>query len=272
MASIKLKEYQDQIAALLLIIVSIVFTLISVQLPVKVTEPTTAFYDTIEAVPNGGVVLYEEATMIMNWFTNGQTSVSALKHIVQRIKDDGIKLVLYCSFDVSGFIGMQKMVGSGIFDDLTYGEDWVYLGYIPGWETVLAAMRENIRSVITVDYYGTSLDELPLMQNVNQLTDFSLLVMASNTSLDPWMRQWFEKGVPILMIHGIEATPMMEIFRKNKQIEGYCTPIKQTAEYESLTGIIGLGTKFSSVQSISMIYVILVVVAANIVHWREKEK
>lgn len=272
MASIKLKEYQDQLAALFLIIVTITFLIIPVKLPVKVTDPTIAFYDTIEAIPAGGVVLYEEATMIMNWFTNGQTSISALRHIVERIKSDGIKLVLYCCFDVSGFLGMQKMVGSGLFDELNYGEDWVYLGYIPGWETTLAAMREDIRSVITVDYYGTPLDDLPVMRGVNKLTDFSLLVMASNTSLDPWMRQWFGKGVPILMIHGIGAAPTLHVFVENKQIEGYVTPIKQTAEYESLTGIIGLGTLFSSVQALSMIYVIMVVVAANIVYWGRKEK
>jgi len=150
---------ESQIVALILIAMTIWPLILPPHIPVKITQETIDFYNAIEGIPKGGAILYDESSMIMNWFTNCQTSIATLNHIIKRIKAGaGLKLLLYTSFDVSSLMGLEKIRAAVPLNELKYGEDWVYLGFVPGWETTLAGMRTNIRAVIATDYFGNPLD------------------------------------------------------------------------------------------------------------------
>jgi len=68
--------------------------------------------------------------------------------------------------------------------------DYVILPYLTGEESALALIAENMWAT-GVDYQGTPLSEIPLMQTVKKLSDADLILMGySGTYGSYFQRQW----------------------------------------------------------------------------------
>jgi len=80
--------------------------------------------------------------------------------------------VLLCGLWVTG-AGLADKAATEVPPEFgkKYGEDIVYLGWKAGVDAVILGMGENIKNVFPVDYYGKSLDSLPMMNTVKQLRD-----------------------------------------------------------------------------------------------------
>jgi len=266
----KLKpEYEDSIAALIFILVASIPMAVPIGIPIEINPMTEQLYDIIEDVPDGGIVLYD--LTIFNWFTNFQSDITVLKQILRRVRADELYLVLMT--ETTGcLMGVDKAWDTLGLGDLDYGNQWVYLGLVPGAEKAEAAVATDVWSAKETDHYGTPFSELPLMQRFHSIEDLALVCVGMNTTPDPPCRQFGGKGVPLVMQNGIATIPLMMPYVEAGIITAYMTPGLQTAGYEKLIGELGLATSFADAQSVTVVYAVLLIIASNVAYHMRRKK
>lgn len=261
-------EHEDAVLYAILSIVMLFIAFNPLGIPVPITEMTYKWYNTIEALEENDYVLVDEGSL--NWFTNTQVSIAIYKHLKNKALDDGVKLVFFTSAGTSGYMAMDRMWNIVDFDDMEYGVDWVWLGWLPGGETAFANIREDVWACFETDAFGTKLESLPIMENAHSLQDFEIAMRSCNTSPDDFMRQWSGRGVKVLCNNGAASIPLMMPYIENGAMTAYMTTMNQCAEYESLLGLPGLPTKQMDAQSIAQIFLLLLTILGNIVYWRHR--
>ena len=262
------EEHQDAVLYLVLavIMIYIAFNPLGISLPIR--DMTYKWYDTIEDLGEGDIVLIDEGSL--NWFTNTQVSLTAYKHLKQKVQDDGVRLVFFTTAGMDGIIAMDRLWPLVGFDDMEYGVEYVWLGWLPGGETAFADIREDVWACFETDHFGTKLAELPLMAEVHTLADFEIALRSCNTSPDDFMRQWSGRGTKVLAINGAASIPLMMPYIDNGLMTAYMSTMNQAAEYEKLLGMPGLPTKQMDAQSIAQIYIALLCIVANILYWKNR--
>ena len=159
--------------------------------------------------------------------------------------------------------------------DLTYGEDYVILGFRPGNEAVVKGMVRNIRKLYTTDARGTLVDNIPLMKNINKVADFDFIFSASAGY--PGTVEWVQyasdpTGVPLstgttsIMVNDI--MPMVN----SGQVKGILAGMPGAAEYEALIGAPGIGTSGMDAQSIAHLVIVLFIIFGNITYFIETQR
>jgi hypothetical protein len=159
--------------------------------------------------------------------------------------------------------------------NLTYGEDYVILGFRPGNEAVVKGMVSNIRKLFTTDVRGTLVDDIPLMKNINKVADFDFIFSASAGY--PGTIEWVQyasdpTGVPLstgttsIMVNDI--MPMVN----SGQVQGILAGMPGAAEYEALIGSPGIGTSGMDAQSIAHLVIVLFIIFGNIAYFIEVQR
>jgi len=158
-------------------------------LPVVVSEPVKDYYNHIVDLPEGSVIAVsfgasaslldeQEAQFLATWKT---------------IFEQGHNVIFYCTTEDAPIIirnELEVVVPESY--GYTYGTDYVILPYSPLGEAGEAAFAQNIRSIYTTDIDGTSLDAIPLMEDINDETGIDLLIFqyTACTSVEWVVRQW----------------------------------------------------------------------------------
>lgn len=267
----KLKpENENAIVYLVLMLLTTGVAIFPLRLPFEITEMTNTWYNILEGLDEGEYVLVDEGSL--NWFTNTQISIAFFRHIKNEVLEDGAKLVVFTTAGTSGFMAMDRMWDIVGFDDMEYGVDWVWLGWLPGGEKAFAAIRDDPWDSFETDYQGTKLEDLPIMDGFRKFTDLKIAIRACNTSPDDFMRQWGGKGVTVLCSNGASAIPLMMPYIESGDMAAYMTTQKQCAEYEKLLGYVGLPTRQMDAQSVGQLYLIGLIVFGNIQYWSRRMK
>ena len=171
--------------------------------------------------------------------------------------------------------GMVEMGLEELSDEFTkeYGVDYAFLGYKFGVAAVLLGMGENISGVFPVDYYGTPLDSLELMQSVRNYNDISLIVTLSTG--DPGWRQWLlyaqsrygaSLGVGVTAVSAADVYPYVE----TGQVTGLLAGMKGASEYETLVQQKGYATGIfkasqgMDAQSLGHLLIMIFIILGNI--------
>ncbi len=130
--------------------------------PIRVDSTVRNFYNFVQNIPPGSVFLLEESADMRN---PTQAQMDALIVWQQLFLKPDLKILVY-SLNSVGPINVEtilKVMPDWIKAKKTYGVDYVYLGFIPGDETGLAALFSNIRGICTTDYFGNPIDSLSMM-------------------------------------------------------------------------------------------------------------
>lgn len=151
-----------------------------------------------------------------------------------------------------------------------YGENWVFTGYIPGLETAQAAFAKNIRSLITVDYYRTPIDNIPLMKNINRAEDFKLLVSFTDGAgggFEGWVKQVQTpyKLTYICQVIDLLVPPIRPYYGAG-QVAGFLKGSGGAGQLEYITGSPGDALKISDMLSVAVTYSLILVVLGNIAY------
>jgi len=158
------------------------------------------------------------------------------------------------------------------FAQKVYGEDYVFLGYITGGESAIAQLASNIRDVFPTDHYGTPLDEIPMMKNVNSWQDISGVISSDTGDWgDYFLRQWQEPyGVPLAEI-GIAMLGSVGMgYWKAGNYFGLSVGSRGGAELERLIGEPGDATIVMDSISVSHLLIVIAVILANVGMLAEK--
>jgi hypothetical protein len=155
--------------------------------------------------------------------------------------------------------------------DLTYGEDYVFLGYASSYAYTMYGMGSSIRSYFHADDRGTPLDELPLMRGVNSYRDVSAVIDVASNSMP---RFWINYGVApfgfdfLVACTAVQATDYYP-YLQTGQVEGLLAGGRAGAEYEGLlvaAGVLeraGDATRGLGSQSLALVAILIFIALGN---------
>jgi hypothetical protein len=188
-----------------------------------------------------------------------------MKHLFE--KDCKLVFLSTATYGPLAFQFLQ-LSAPDVFEGKTYGEDYVFLGYIAGGESTLASLARSITGTVATDNYGNSTSSLHLIQEANDATAYELVVIASSgTDTFSWyIRQWYTPYHTPLLFGALSViAPSIEPYVGAGQAIGMLTGQRSAAEYELLVGRKGLGIASMDAQSFAHGLILLFIILGNIV-------
>lgn len=245
-----------------LLIIIVIFTLLNpLGIPLPVSEIVQSGYDTIESIPEGSYVVYVNgltATMIPETGPGGRV-------LLQHLFNKNLKIIIISS-NIEGPAAYETYLKPYLnMEGKEYGVDYVHIGFIAGADTGLIAFSNDLRSVVNEDHYGTPVNELPILDDFNNVHDASLLVAAGAGYMEHVVMVMQPIALTPLVIQGSAggATGGMAFYPDT--VNGLLTGIKGGAEYEFLIGIPGRAIATIDAMQAGTILIILTIVLGNII-------
>jgi hypothetical protein len=121
------------------------------------------------------------------------------------------------------------------YPDKVEGEDWIHLGYKAGNQGLINTLMSDMKAMYTTDITGRAIDEFPMMEGVNTLRDFDLILALGSGF--PGTKEWVQfAGDPGNIPVGGGTTAVMAplLFPYYpKQMVGLMGGLQGAAEYEA---------------------------------------
>lgn len=146
------------------------------------------------------------------------------------------------------------------------GQDYTFLGYKPYPAITILAMGTDYRVPFPTDYYGTPVDDIPMMEDIHNYDDVACVVsLAGGNVADMWIQYGNAKyGVPVALgVTGVMASDYYP-YLQSEQVFGLLPGVKGAAEYERLEGTPGEASRGMPYQVTSHLLIILAMVVANV--------
>lgn len=154
-----------------------------------------------------------------------------------------------------------------------YGEDYVFLGWKPGFAAVVLGMGKSIPETYPTDHYGTPLESLPMMQGIRNFSQIPYAVSFSAgdpgalTLWIPYVQSRFGQklGTGMTAVSAADAYPYLQ----SGQLTGMLGGMKGAAEYEFLIAEKGYTSALTPAiqamdsQSMAHLAIILLIVLGN---------
>jgi hypothetical protein len=247
------------ILTFIIIIGSIIFP---PQIPVLVTEETRSFVDFINNLPPGAVVCFGFDSITTHWVKTYTAAVATLNILFTR----PVRVIIWSTSSTAEALFPLLHSMLTIPETKTYGVDWVYYGFVSGGETALQQLATNLL-LPKKDYYGTSLSDLPVMKDIKDWRNVSLLISNGGSGELPksYVRQWSAPyKIPMALLQTPVNTLMNIPFRASGQINWLLWANEGGAELEAIQGYRGKGFDEMAVMNVVHLYVIFLVILGNI--------
>lgn len=207
------------------------------------SPPTKRLFDRIEQMPEGSRVLIS-----VDFDPNSAAELAPMALAFTRhccLKHHKIYFVTIWGTAIPVMDATIKTVVQGEFGEgdraYKYGVDYVNLGFVAGEAIAISQLSTDIRKARPQDMQGSSLDNLPMMQNVESLQDMQLIVTPSAGF--PGAKEWVQYAgtphkIPLAAgCTGVQSTQLFPYYPD--QLVGLVTGIRGANEYESM-----LATKY----------------------------
>jgi len=262
------------IYVLLFVVGSIPF-FVPMVLPLPITEMTSKYNDFIESIPDGSIVAFNVQIYRSTWPMLGSGSAVT----TTRLFEKDCRIVFF-TMSASGVPMIDFNVQEAFkinpkLSDKVYGADWVDLGFVSGDESGLAAFLTNIPGVLPTDSNGTPLEDIPIMKGIKTGGDIKYVINAAGSVSSPplyFQRQWVAKyGVKLGLIAVKSTGPQVTPFIEAGEMQGALIGTGGCAEYEALTQKPGPALSLTNAGSITIIFLMLLMVASNINYYRGRK-
>ena len=153
------------IVTLITIVLPLLFPSVFRQ-PIVVTDMTQDFYDYLLTVESGDVVMCSSTmTAAVSWPECGYTVIEVYKWLLER----GAKIIIASAIPTTPLLLDSLVIPSLADAGGVYGENYVNLGYVPGGTAGYGVkFAIDPRTALSTDYFGTPLEDIPLMQEIFQ--------------------------------------------------------------------------------------------------------
>lgn len=261
---------------LLLAIVCVITYLMDISVPIALSDEVENIYQKFEDLKEGDII-YMSVDYDPNALAELHPTTYALAEYCFRKK---VRII----FGTLSNLG-QGMVDQAIRDvadsvrkDATYngvhyegreienGIDYVFLGYKPYPAMVIQAMGLDFRVPFPTDYYGTPIDNLPMMQGVKNFDQCKLVMdMAAGNVAEMWITYGHGNyNVPLaLAVTGVMGADMYP-YLGSGQIFGLAAGLLGSAQIEKLTGNPGRAIDGMKIQLYAHIVIILFIIMGNV--------
>jgi hypothetical protein len=149
--------------------------------------------------------------------------------------------------------------------NMVYDEDYVMLGFYAGGEATAKALAADIKSIVTVDMRGNKVGDLKMMEGINTVADFDLIINHGECNTYIMFQMSKPYGVTTIMsclIFGLapDILPQYEA----GVVQGVIAGIRGGAEYEFIMKAPGVGIAGIDAISTSHSMVVILLIIGNI--------
>ena len=249
---------------------------LSMPIPVG-AGPSQDMFDAVEALPPGSRVLlsfdYDPSTM-----PELQPMAFAL---TQHLMTKDIKIVSMALWPMGVSLGNEALMS--VSDSLGREEyvDWVNLGYKTGGGVLIVRLGSDIKSVFPTDYSGHPIEDMPIMDDVNKLGDFDMIISLS--AGDPGVPAWVMMAgdrydIPIGGGCTAVSAPQFYPYLGTGQMIGLLGGLKGAADYETMVRVgvesapAGTATPGMAAQSVAHLVIMLFIILGNIAYLANKKR
>ncbi|MFW6108985.1 MAG: hypothetical protein ACOC6N_00900 [archaeon] len=260
----KLADIDRRVFYWILFVALLVPYLNPIGLPINIASNTQELYDGItgDSVEEGEVWIINFGYGVSAWSECHPAVTVCTKALLR----EGAKIIFVgIHYDVElTYKKLHQTVPD--FADKEYGEDYVFLGYFTGGESGVAQMASSIESVFPEDHYGTPYDEIPMLQDVEDVHDIDG-VLSSDTGDygGHFMTQWQAAYGTKLAEIGIAMNASTDLPRwQAGNFFGLSIGSRGGAELEKLIGELDDATTTMDSINVSHLLVVFAIILANI--------
>jgi hypothetical protein len=267
-------EYVDRRWLFVIMALAIIVPLVKpLPLPIQTTRMVQALYDSIEALPEGSIVLVS-----VDYDPTGRPElepfhIALFHHLARR----HIRMVIMSLWSPGPPLTEQVIQEVGLESKygMKYGVDYVHLGFKEGLQIVMETMGRSLRKTFPLDVHGTPVEELPLMREVDTYEDFAMLINVSAGS--PGIKEYVQVvqsqyGIDMVGACTAVSGPDYVPYYDAGQLLGLAAGMKGAAEYEQLVGLPGTATAGMVAQSTSHVLLIVFIAFGNVMYFMARRR
>lgn len=244
--------------------------LLPINLPVSVSEPTQKLYDYVEALPADSTIMIA--------FDYGPSSLAELnpmaKSLLRQCFDRDIRVVALTLIPDGTTLASTLIQEIAEEKGAVDGENYVFLGFRPGATQVMLGMGSSIASVFETDYGGKTTTEIPMMKDITNYDQISLLIdLASGSSTEAWIT-YANVQFNLQIAAGVTGVIISQMYPylQTGQLVGLISGILGAAEYERLIDVPAKGMLWINIESFVHLLIVLLVVIGNIIFFKQRQR
>jgi len=246
----------------------------------ETTPIVQAFFDYVENLPEDSRVLLS--------FDYGPTTAPEIQPmadaIVRHCAERKCKLYMMAVWATGHNLTGETIVNvlNPEFPDYKYGEEYVNLGYKAGNQGLIRLLLVDFKRMYSTDAAGTAIDSIPMMENINNLKNFDLIVSFGGgfPGIKEWVLYAGDPGnVPVGGGCTAVSAPLLYPYYPN-QLIGLLGGAKGAAEYENalITAypqyenkrMAGMSLMVS--QTVSHMVIIFFIIFGNVLYFLHRSK
>jgi len=261
----RLEHCDPRYLYLIFALMMVALEFLTVAIPVPVPDTVRSLYDRIEKLPKDKIVIID-CSLDAGYIAEGRGTFEVVaEHLLRR----GIPFAAFTNttFYQGQAFALKYLTPMAARLHKEYGKDYCIWGAVVlqnGAE--LQALAKDVHNTVKVDYKGTPLADIPMMKNVTDIHNVSLVY---RVAYDWQGVQWLG------FIQGVYGTPFAcgtaaisssnaYNFIRSGQLCGLLAGAAGSAAYESLLDEKGSGTRVVMKQSFAVLYVVGAIILGNI--------
>ncbi|MBD3401607.1 hypothetical protein GF420_01825 [candidate division GN15 bacterium] len=253
-----------------LFLVILLSMLLQIDLGVKVSQDTQRMHDYIENLPPGSVLMLSFDHEASSLPEIRPLALAVLRHAFA----NGHKLIGVALLAEGTGIGYRLMEQVGKEYGKVYGEDYAFLGFKPQYIAAMLSMGESIRQTFPEDYLGRPYDDLPMLAGITNYEQVDGVISIADGSLTT---HWVEYagnqyGVRVSAAVAAAMVTTYDPYLASGQMHAMIGGLRGAAEYEQLIHRGGSGLRGMLAQTAAHVYVILMIIAGNVVYFLNRKK
>ncbi|MBS7651770.1 MAG: hypothetical protein QW638_04825 [Candidatus Bathyarchaeia archaeon] len=261
----RLQTIDHRVLYAAVIVVIIVPLLRPLGLPITVTDATLKAYRAVdEYTKPGSVVVIAFEFIAGNWPEMGPIAVAMTQHVFNK---PDVKVIILAMGRDEGPILAERTLRYVDKKGKEYGKDYVNLGFFAGGEAAMAAFARDIMGLVKRDYYGTPIENLPVMSGLKSLSDIDLFIClwSGTPGWVEYLRQW-QTPYGIACVGGTLGVvgPGAQPYVAAGQLKGLVVGLRGGGEYEKLINKPGEATAGLDAISTTHILIFACVILGNI--------
>lgn len=264
-------KFEDRHWIFLGLFVAIVIAMaLNISLDVKVSTDTQRMYDYIESLPPGATIIVSFDHEASSLPEIRPLALAVMRHAFSR----DIKMIGTALLAEGTGIGYRLMQQTARQYGKDYGRDWVYLGFKPQFIAAILSLGESFSKTYPEDYLGRVYSDLPLLEGVETYDDIAGVVSVADGSLTThWMEYGGSRyGVRISAAVTAAMVTTYDPYLSSGQMFAMVGGLRGAAEYEKLIEQGGGGERGMLAQTVAHLYVIVLIVAGNVIYFRTRNK
>jgi len=183
-----------------------------------------------------------------------------LDHLLQK----EVSILAFSTMPTGALLAWQQLEQAALrMGGLSYGEDYLLLGYLPGEESGLRRIAGGLALTFPRDYIERrEINQFAVIRRASKLSDIALIVTIAGDRVR--VQRWLEQiqapyGVPLVTVMTAAAEPGLSPYYSSGQLLGMVGGLPGAAEYEALRD--GRGPASDSADAQALAYLVIIAAA-----------